>query len=160
MKCSWHRPAVRGPAQFVIITEDPVEAQFELGDAGLLLLAGQFFLQLLLAVFHQIQQAVQLGVVAGPEQAAVRDDHRRAVHQRAAQQMRAVRQIVPALEQIIDDAGRVFPVLLPGQRICPVQRLRQGRQHGRQGRQAVAEGDEVPRVARLTVTRVDRRSRS
>ena len=45
----------------------------------------------------------------------------------------------------MDDTGRVLPVLLPGQRVFPVQGLRQGRQNGRQGRKAVAEGDEIPR---------------
>lgn len=45
----------------------------------------------------------------------------------------------------MDDTGRVLPFLLPGQRIFPVQGLRQGRQNGRQGRKAVAEGDEIPR---------------
>ena len=71
------RGVAGGLGQLEIVAKDPVEAELELGQIAGLLFPGQQLLELLLAVLGQIEQFVQFGMVAGPEQPAFGDKHRR-----------------------------------------------------------------------------------
>ena len=134
-----------GLAHFVKIAEHPVVAQLELGDAGVALFFFKHCLKFLLAMFHQIHEAVQIRMVAGFEQAAVGDDRGRAVHQRPAEQGGAILQTVPARAYFVQGGGQIVAEALLLGGICPVGGRGQGRMDARQGGKAVAQGDEIAR---------------
>ena len=126
---------------FVVVAENAVAAQFEAADAGFGLFFGQHGLQLLLAVLHQVQQAVQLHIVANFEQPALRDHGGRSIHQSGSKEGGAVFHAVPGAEYFFYGlGGRGILFALIGRK-----RVLQGRQHLGQGGQTLPQSNAVAR---------------
>ena len=123
------RGVAGGLGQLEIVAKDPVEAELELGQIAGFLFPGQQFLELLLAVFGQIEQFVQFGMVAGPEEPPLGDEHRRGIDQGPGQELEEVVEVVPARQQGTGGLGRGSA----GQAFA----------QGRQGGQGLAQGGEI-----------------
>ena len=124
-----HAVGVRA-ADLDVVAEHLVEADLQLGDAGLLPQAGLHLGEEALAAVHDVPQLVHLGVVAGADGAAVLEVCRRVVHDGAAHQRQDIRQRVDAGGQVSQQRG--------------VQSLGDAA-HLRQGLAGVGQGADLPR---------------
>ena len=95
-----------GARELEIVAENMVVAQLELGHAVLLLLFPQKFLQAVLAMFHKVEQFVELSIVAGTEDAAVSYLSRERVAERTAQQVGHIVHHVPAFDEPLEPRGQ------------------------------------------------------
>ncbi|KAF5032626.1 hypothetical protein DSECCO2_615280 [anaerobic digester metagenome] len=93
-------------------------------------------------MFGKVEQFVQFGVEAGPEQPAFGDQMGRAVHQCAFQQVEIVGQVVPALQRRAQERGAAIAARLSVGGVAAVGRFRpfQHAAHLGEGGQALAQG--------------------